>query len=80
MTFAMYAMFGGEIDLDSKDLKDTLYPICKDCGKSHDPTNPSYECLDAEGKAAFHIILDMLEKDPKIGRQINKIRENIDRL
>ena len=80
MTFAMAVMFGGDINLNSRELKDTLFPVCKDCGKRHDPTRPSYECLDAEGKAAFHLILDMLEKDPKIGRKINKIRENIDRL
>ena len=61
-------------------MKVKMFPVCKDCGVRHDPTQPSYQCLDAEGKAAFHLILDHLEKDPELGVQINKIRRNIDRL
>jgi len=62
------------------EVKAKMFPVCKDCGQRHDPTQPSYQCLDAEGKAAFHLILDALEKDPTIGKEINKVRRNIDRL
>ena len=62
------------------EVKAKMFPVCKDCGQKHDPTQPSYQCLDAEGKAAFHLILDALEKDPTIGKEINKVRRNIDRL
>ena len=66
--------------MNEDDMKAKMFPLCKDCGLRHDPTQPSYQCLDAEGKAAFHLILDLLEKDPEIGYQINKVRKNIDRL
>ena len=62
------------------EVKAKMFPVCKDCGQRHDPTQPSYQCLDAEGKAAFHLLLDELEKDPTIGKEINKVRRNIDRL
>ena len=66
--------------MKEEDVKAKMFPICKDCGLRHNPTQPSYQCLDPEGKAAFHLILDLLEKDPEIGYQINKVRKNIDRL
>ena len=66
--------------MKEEDVKEKMFPLCNDCGMRHDPTQPSYKCLDAEGKAAFHLILDTLEKDPEIGKRINDIRRNIDRL
>ena len=56
------------------------YPVCKDCGKRHHPCMPGYDCLDAEGQAAFHLLLDELEKDPKLAKKVTDIREGIDRL
>ena len=66
--------------MNEDDMKAKMFPLCNDCGLRHDPTQPSYQCLDAEGKAAFHLILDALEKDPTMGKQINDVRRNIDRL
>ena len=56
------------------------YPVCKDCGKRHHPCQPAYDCLDAEGQAAFHLLLDELEKDPELAKQITDVRAVIDRL
>ena len=60
--------------------KGVNYPICLDCGRRHNPTQPTYDCLDAEGKAAYHKLLDELEKDPKLAKQVTDARQVIDRL